>query len=71
MRITIEPETDEEREKFEEKVFENVYELIVAGSFMQGGILPKPFSHSQGDLYVLMGKIEEVKERLRAHDYHS
>jgi len=69
MRIEIHPETKEEKKDFQKKIYENVYEFALTGSYLEAKVKPSSFNHTQGDTIVLFGKLEELKERLRAfHD---
>ena len=67
MRITIEPETDEENGKHERVVYEQVYEFAITGSWMRGDVVPTPIHHTHGDTYSLYGRLAELQERLRRH----
>ena len=64
MKITIEPDMPEEDE-IQSKTYNNVTEFVLGGTSMEQKVLPRPFSYTHGDKYVLIGKIEEIKERIR------
>lgn len=67
MRITIEPETDEEKEQYETVIFEHAYDYLLIGRRMgaEYAVNPSNFWAWNGDAPVLIGKAEEVKERIR------
>ena len=63
MKITIEAEEGEELEPI---VFENVCEYAMIGTTMQQKIIPESFHGWKGvNTFTLLGKVEELKERLR------
>ena len=66
MKIIIEPEKGEDLERFEVK---NVYQFAIVGDLMDKKTLPRPFTKSYGDPYVLQGKLHELDKRL--DDYHA
>lgn len=63
MRITI------EKDDGDKTVFEHVTEFTLVGTDMQGKVMPTPINVSYGNSFVLIGKLEEMKERLR--QYHA
>ncbi len=66
MKITIESENDEEKSRFGEgKVFNKVCEFALTGIALEANVLPHHFNLTHGDTFVLFGKLEELKERLR------
>lgn len=66
MKITIEPETKEEKNQFSEKrVYVGVFEFGITGRFTSMGF-EKTFSHLHvADKYILYGKLMELRERLK------
>lgn len=66
MKITLEPETDDEKKQYSETlVFEKVFEFCLAGSLMQSQIVPQDFNHTHGDSYKIFGRLAEMQERIR------
>jgi len=63
MKIVITPEKEE---KFEEVVYTNIFEFALTATRLRGDIIPDPINHTDGNPFILIGKLEELKERLRA-----
>ena len=63
MIITIEPSKGED---FDLVVYKDVSEFALTATSMRGKVLPNPINHTHGDPFVLIGKLEELKERMRA-----
>jgi len=66
MKITIEPDSDFD-EDVSVKEYKGVYEFALTGTMLDGGVLPHAFNHTHGNTFVLIGKLEELKERLRRY----
>jgi len=64
MKIIIEPDKKEEKD-VQRVVYSGVVEFGLCGTLVEGDILIKPFNRTHGDTFVLIGKLEELKERLR------
>lgn len=62
MKITITPEKGEKGKKI---VYNKVHEFALVATALRGDLIPHPINHTYGDTYVLFGKLEELKERLR------
>ena len=73
MKITIEPETDDEKTKFgDTRILTKVCEFALTGIALEADILPHHFNLTHGDTYVLFGKLAELQERIRTiHDGHT
>lgn len=70
MKIIIEP--DVKGEKGEKRVFTNVFEFAIVGTFVDKGIRRCSFSDCYiEDRFVLIGKLEEIKERIRSYNDNS
>jgi len=68
MRIEIIPENEKEAKDLEKKVYENVYEFAMTGSLFKEKVKYEPFNHLYvDDMFVLLGKLEELKERLKSN----
>lgn len=69
MKIIIVPDSREERKILGKDKLEylNVFEFALTGRCMRQKLLEGNFSHLHiADKFVLMGKLEELKERLRS-----
>ena len=62
MKIIIKPENENEPK---ETIYDNVCEFAICGYRMRGDIIYDSINHSHGDKYILIGKLEELKERLK------
>lgn len=62
MKITIEPDDGDD---FKKEVYENVFEFAIVGTSMTEKIIPQNIIRSHGNKYILIGKMAELKERLR------
>lgn len=67
MRITIEPENDDEKKQFpEKKIIENAFEFALIGRAIKQKMFENTFSHLHvADKYILEGKLCELLARLR------
>ena len=69
MRITIEPETKEEKKQIKEaKVIEQVFEFAITGRFIKkpcGCVQDFSHLHTGADKIVLLNKLSELKDRLK------
>jgi len=68
MKITIEPETDAERESADieyPRIYRNLCEFAFVGTYLEHDVVPRPIVHTHGDTMVLFGKLAEAQERLR------
>lgn len=66
MKITIEPETEEEKKQLEKQIFENVFEYSLIGMKMEG-VIPHSICTWSGDKFVLIGRAHELIERIKNH----
>ena len=64
MRISIEPETEKEKETQEMIVFNDVFEFALIGMKMENKIVPRSITAWNGDPFVLHGRIHELLKRL-------
>lgn len=70
MKITITPETEEEKKVYEAKEYTEVYEFALTGTALEKKLMVKPIFHTHGDRYSLLGKLLELVERLRDYGRH-
>jgi len=70
MKLTIEAETDEEREQVKESiVYSDIIDFAVIGRNLRGKIYEDTFSHLHvSDKYTMEGKLYELIARLRDVD---
>lgn len=67
MRIEITPENESEKKEFKKAIYENVYEFALTGTRLASKVKPTPIVHTHGNNFVLLGKLAEIKERIRSH----
>lgn len=68
MKISIEPETKEEKKLSKKLVWENVFQYAIAGNMMRKKLAPGTFRNSYiSDPNELIGQIEMVKEDIKDH----
>jgi len=68
MKITIEAEVEQEKKNLKKPIIYNkVFEFALIGTATKQDIIPYSVAHTHGDPFVLIGKLEELKERLRKY----
>jgi len=66
MKITLEADCEQNKNEIKTKVYENIYEFALVGTFLERKMVSRPINHSSGDKFALIGKLEELKMRLYA-----
>jgi hypothetical protein len=64
MKIIIEPETKEEKERVKKETFEDVKEIMIFGSRSEKKLIPQDFNYWYGSYSYLIGRMYYLLKKL-------